>query len=87
MQSYEGKELTPRELRVWYKPSTWFRKELIRRPREEFERSPQLELELSELKLNSMFLSADYQRGRISETEYQKNMARIRREMGNIVYV
>ncbi|MAG47603.1 hypothetical protein CL617_03280 [archaeon] len=58
----ERRDFTIEELRVWYKPSTWFRKELVER---DISQDPQLEGKLGILLEDAQFYIIDFMKNMI----------------------
>ena len=83
----EGKPLTVEELRVLTEPRTWFRKSLTERSQSEFDKNPTLGLMLSILVEESQVLNYRLKQGEIPQPYYQAQLQRVRRDIGNILYL
>jgi|SRR3989338_842665 len=84
--SHSGKPFTLKELRDWRKPKTLFRRNLVERTNEEFERNPQLGLRLTLILEEAQIAALDYKKGEITEKQYLERMHELRREVGNLYY-
>lgn len=80
------REFTSEELRVWYRPRTWFRRKLVERPQEEFDQNPTLGLELTLLAEELVVGHSEIKTGQINQKQYEKRLQCIRRGIGNIIY-
>ena len=81
------KEFTVEELRMWYNPRTWFRRSLEERPQEEFDSDPQLGTRLGALAEEAHVLLNQNIMGKLSQRDYKRQLQRVRRDIGNILYV
>ena len=83
----KGKPFTLEELRVLTEPRTWFRKSLTERPKSEFDGNPQLGLRLDVLVEEAQVLDYRLRQGEIFLPDYQAELQRVRRDIGNILYL
>ena len=83
----EGKPFTVEELRVLTEPRTWVRKSLTERPKSEFDENPRLGLRLSALVEEAQVLKYRLNQGEIPQPDYHAQLQRVRRDIGNILYL
>ncbi len=77
---------TPKELMDLYKPRIWFRRELIEKPQEEWDKNPHLALRVNILHEQAQVLTYELKRGEISQKDYDKSMRQVRKDIGNLLY-
>lgn len=80
---------TVKELRVWYDPRTWrlFRGgTLVARTTDEIAHHPELVARLNVLCEDAHVLRVDVAMGKVDIPLYQRRVAEIRQNIGNIIY-
>ena len=80
----KGREFTPEELIIWYKPETWFRKNLVQRTREEI--TPTIEMRLELVREETMIAYLDHHRGILNDQNYGERIVSLRKTLGNLIY-
>ena len=78
-------DFTPEELRVWYDPRTWFRRELVLRTAEEM--TPRLRGVIDEVVLLEMpNIENLLRQNKISKEKYDARIGDLRKKLGNALY-